>query len=171
MNVTRTSHRALVITVSDRSAAGEREDRSGPAAVARLRDGGFACSEPLVVPDGADSVEAALRAALAEGARLIVTTGGTGLGPRDVTPEGTARVITRQIPGIAEELRRIGASEKPGGMLSRGLAGIVDAAPGVTAGALVVNLPGSTAAVGSGIPVILSVALHVIDQIGGGDHT
>lgn len=164
-------YRAVVITVSDRSSAGLREDRSGPAAVAGLRAGGFDCADPVVVPDGADSVESALRAALAEGARLIVTTGGTGVGPRDVTPEGTARVIRREIPGIAEELRRIGASEKPGGMLSRGLAGVVDAAPGVTAGALVVNLPGSTAAVGSGIPVILSVARHVIDQLGGGDHT
>ena len=164
-------YRAVVITVSDRSAAGLREDRSGPAAVEGLRADGFECGAPVVVPDGADSVESALRAALAEGARLIVTTGGTGVSPRDVTPEGTARVITRQVPGIAEELRRIGASEKPGGMLSRGLAGVVDVAPGVALlGALVVNLPGSTAAVGSGIPVILSVARHVIDQLAGGDH-
>lgn len=166
--MTVTSHRAVVITVSDRSAAGLREDRSGPLAVAGLRDGGFDCGDPVVVPDGADSVEAALRAAFAEGARLIVTTGGTGVSPRDVTPEGTARVLTREIPGIAEELRRIGASEKPGGMLSRGLAGVVDAPGGR---ALVVNLPGSTAAVGSGIPIILSVARHVIDQLAGGDHT
>lgn len=160
-------YKAVVVTVSDRSAAGVREDRSGPAAVEGLRAGGFECAAPTVVADGADSVEAALHAALAAGARLIVTTGGTGVSPRDATPEGTARLITREIPGIAEELRRIGASEKPGGMLSRGLAGVVDAAGG---GALVVNLPGSTAAVGSGIPVILSVARHVIDQLGGGDH-
>ena len=161
-------YRAAVITVSDRSAAGLREDRSGPAAVEGLRAGGFACADPVVVPDGVESVESALRAAVADGANLIVTTGGTGVSPRDVTPEGTARVITRQIPGIAEELRRIGASEKPGGMLSRGLAGVIDSARG---GCLVVNLPGSTAAVGSGIPVILSVASHVIDQLAGGDHT
>lgn len=161
-------YRAVVVTVSDRSAAGLREDRSGPAAVALLRDGGFECGAPVVVPDGADSVEGAVRAALAGGARLIVTTGGTGVSPRDVTPEGTARVITRDVPGIAEELRRIGASEKPGGMLSRGLSGVVDSPGGC---ALVVNLPGSTAAVGSGIPVILSVARHVIDQLAGEDHT
>lgn len=158
-----------MITVSDRSAAGLREDRSGPAAVAALRAGGFGCADPVVVPDGADSVESALRSALTAGARLIVTTGGTGVGPRDATPEGTARVLTREVPGIAEELRRIGASEKPGGMLSRGLAGVVDPAGG-GAGALIVNLPGSTAAVASGIPVILSVARHVIDQLAGGDH-
>ena len=159
-----------MITVSDRSAAGLREDRSGPAAVEALRAGGFVCGDAVVVPDGADSVESALRAAVTEGARLIVTTGGTGVSPRDVTPEGTARVITREVPGIAEELRRIGATEKPGGMLSRGLAGVVDA-DGDAVGALVVNLPGSTAAVGSGIPVVLSVARHVIDQLAGGDHT
>ena len=161
-----------MITVSDRSAAGLREDRSGPAAVEALRAGGFVCGDAVVVPDGADSVESALRAAVAEGARLIVTTGGTGVSPRDVTPEGTARVITREVPGIAEELRRIGATEKPGGMLSRGLAGVVDVGgEAAGAGALVVNLPGSTAAVGSGIPVVLSVARHVIDQLAGGDHT
>jgi molybdenum cofactor synthesis domain-containing protein len=154
---------AAVITVSDRSSAGEREDASGPVAVAALREAGFECADAAIVPDGADSVEAGLRRALAAGARLVVTTGGTGLGPRDATPEGTARVILREVPGIAEELRRRGAAEKPAGMLSRGLAGATDAA-------LVVNLPGSPAAVASGMPVVLSVARHVIDQLTGGDH-
>ena len=87
------------------------------------------------------------------------------MGPRDETPEGTARVLTREVPGIAEELRRRGAAEKPAGMLSRGLAGVVD-----SAGALIVNLPGSPGGVASGIPVVLSVARHVLDQLGGGDH-
>ncbi len=117
------------------------------------------------MPDGADSVERALRALIAAGVRLIVTTGGTGVGPRDATPEGTVRVITRQVPGLAEELRRRGAAEKPAGMLTRGLAGVVD-----PQGVLVVNLPGSPAGVASGMPVILSVAAHVLDQVGGGDH-
>ncbi|BDV31480.1 MogA/MoaB family molybdenum cofactor biosynthesis protein [Microbacterium terricola] len=161
--------RAAVITVSDRSAAGQREDAGGPIAVAALQAAGFSCDTATVVPDGADSVEAALRAALAAGARLIVTTGGTGVGPRDRTPEGTARVLTRDLPGIADELRRLGAAEKPAGMLSRGLSGVVDVDEG-RGGALVVNLPGSPAAVISGIPVVLSVARHVIDQLGGGDH-
>ncbi len=157
--------RAAVITVSDRSASGERDDASGPVAVAALRDAGFACEDALIVPDGADSVERALRALIAAGVRLIVTTGGTGVGPRDATPEGTVRVITRQVPGLAEELRRRGAAEKPAGMLTRGLAGVVD-----PQGVLVVNLPGSPAGVASGMPVILSVAAHVLDQVGGGDH-
>jgi molybdenum cofactor synthesis domain-containing protein len=158
--VTRT---AVVITVSDRSAAGLRADESGPVAVAALREAGFACDDARVIPDGADAVASALRECLASGARLIVTTGGTGLSPRDATPEGTARVLEREVPGIAEELRRRGAAEKPAGMLSRGLAG--------TSGrALIVNLPGSPRAVASGIPVIASVAAHVLDQLDGGDH-
>lgn len=156
------SHSAVVITVSDRSAAGEREDASGPTGVEALRAAGFE-AVGVVVADGADSVEAALRAALAAGARLIVTTGGTGVGPRDDTPEGTARVLTREIPGIAEELRRIGTAVKPAGMLSRGLAGIAG-------DALIVNLPGSPTAVETGIPVVVSIARHVIDQVAGGDH-
>lgn len=157
--------RAAVITVSDRSAAGDRDDASGPVAVAALREAGFDCAEAVVVPDGADSVERALTVEVVAGAKLIITSGGTGVGPRDQTPEGTARVITREVPGIAEELRRRGAAEKPAGMLTRGLAGVVD-----PHGALVVNLPGSPAGVASGMPVVLSVARHVLDQLGGGDH-
>lgn len=157
-------HVARVITVSDRSAAGLREDRGGPLAVSLLREAGFICADAVVVPDGADSVEAALRAAVAEGSGLIVTTGGTGVAPRDRTPEGTARVLDRELPGVAEELRRRGLADTPLSVISRGLAGIVD--PGV----LVVNLPGSTRAVASGITVIAEIAPHVLDQLAGGDH-
>ncbi|WP_460772400.1 MogA/MoaB family molybdenum cofactor biosynthesis protein [Microbacterium sp. GXF7504] len=155
--------RAAIITVSDRSAAGLREDASGPVGVAMLREAGWDCPDAVIVPDGADSVEAAIRARLADGARLVLTTGGTGIAPRDRTPEGTARVLDRELPGIAEELRRLGAAEKPAGMLTRGLAGIAG-------DALVVNLPGKPAAVASGVPVVLSVAAHVLDQLDGGDH-
>lgn len=155
---------AHVITVSDRSAAGLREDRGGPLAVSLLREAGFDCDEPVVVPDGADSVEAALRAAISAGAGLVVTTGGTGIAPTDRTPEGTARVLDRELPGIAEELRRRGLSDTPLAVISRGLAGIADP------GTLVVNLPGSTRAVASGIAVIAELAPHVLDQLAGGDH-
>ena len=157
---------AYVITVSDRSFSGEREDRGGPIAVGLLREAGFECPDAEVVPDGAASVEDALRRAVAGGARLIVTTGGTGVSPRDETPEGTRPVITREVPGIAEELRRSGLSDTPLSVLSRGLAGIVDPER-----ALVVNLPGSTRAVASGMPIILGVAGHVVDQVKGGDHS
>lgn len=155
--------RAAVLTVSDRSAARLRPDAGGPLAVAVLREAGFDCPDAIVVPDGADAVAEALQALLEAGARLIVTTGGTGVGPRDRTPEGTAGLLDQELPGIAEELRRRGTAEKPAGMLSRGIAGIARRA-------LVVNLPGSPAAVTSGMPVILSVAQHVIDQVAGGDH-
>ena len=157
--------RAAVVTVSDRSAAGSRTDESGPLAVAALREAGFDCADAVVVADGADSVERALTAEVVAGVKLIVTTGGTGVSPRDQTPEGTARVVTRQIPGISEELRRRGAAEKPAGMLTRGLAGVVD-----PHGVLVVNLPGSPGGVASGMPVVVSVARHVLDQLGGSDH-
>lgn len=155
---------ARVITVSDRSAAGLREDRGGPLAVSLLREAGFDCADAVVVPDGADSVEAALREAIATGAGLVVTTGGTGIAPTDRTPEGTARVLERQLPGIAEELRRRGLADTPLSVISRGLAGIADP------GTLVVNLPGSSRAVASGIAVVAELAPHVLDQLAGGDH-
>ncbi|MBP2435790.1 MogA/MoaB family molybdenum cofactor biosynthesis protein [Microbacterium amylolyticum] len=154
---------AAVITVSDRCFSGLREDRGGPLAVSALRDGGWRCDDATIIPDGADGVEHAVRAAIAEGVELIVTTGGTGISPRDLTPEGTARVIETQIPGIPEELRRLGASAAPGGLLSRGVAGIAHKT-------LIVNLPGSTGAVRDGISVILRIADHVLSQLRGEDH-
>jgi molybdenum cofactor synthesis domain-containing protein len=157
--------RAAVITVSDRSSSGGRDDASGPVAVAALREAGFDCADAVVVPDGADSVERALVAEILAGAKLIVTSGGTGVSPRDETPEGTRRVVTREVPGIVEELRRRGAAEMPAGMLSRGVAGVAD-----PHGALIVNLPGSPKGVASGMPVVLSVAQHALDQLGGSDH-
>jgi molybdenum cofactor synthesis domain-containing protein len=133
-------------------------------AVSLLREAGFDCADAVVVADGVDSVATALRALIAEGTGLIVTTGGTGIAPTDRTPEGTARVLDREIPGIAEELRRRGLADTPMAVISRGLAGIVDP------GTLIVNLPGSTRAVASGIAVIAELAPHVLDQLAGGDH-
>jgi len=154
---------AAVITVSDRSAAGVRPDTSGPIAVAQLREAGFACADATVVPDGADAVAQALRDAIAAGARVVVTTGGTGLSPRDETPEGTARVIEREVPGIAEELRRRGLADTPASLLSRGIAGVAGRA-------LIVNLPGSPRAVATGMSVVVAVAAHVVNQLEGADH-
>lgn len=158
-------HTARVITVSDRSAAGLREDRGGPLAVSLLREAGFDCADAVGAVGDDDRVEAGLRAAIAAGPGLVVTTGGTGIAPTDRTPEGTARVLDRDLPGIAEELRRRGLSDTPLSVISRGLAGIVDP------GTLVVNLPGSTRAVASGIAVVAELAPHVLDQLAGGDHS
>lgn len=154
---------AAVLTVSDRASAGTRADTAGPLAVAALRDAGFECPDAVLTPDGADAVERSLLDLIATGARLIVTTGGTGIAPRDATPEGTARVLDRLIPGIPEELRRQGSATLPTALLSRGLAGI-------SGDTLVVNLPGSRGAVADGMPVIVSVAAHVIAQLDGEDH-
>ena len=155
--------RALAVTVSNRAAAGVYEDRSGPVLADLLRSAGCAVDGPLVVPDG-DAVEAALRDAVAGGYDLVVTTGGTGLTPLDLTPEMTRRVVEREIPGIAEALRAAGAAAGvPAAILSRGVAGVA----GRT---LVVNLPGSTGGVRDGMAVLAPVLGHAVAQIHGGDH-
>jgi molybdenum cofactor synthesis domain-containing protein len=156
--------RALAVTVSNRAAAGVYEDRSGPVLADLLRSAGCGVVDgPVVVPDG-DPVEAALRSALAEGYDVVVTTGGTGLTPGDLTPEMTRRVIEREIPGIAEALRAAGAAAGvPAAILSRGVAGVA----GRT---LIVNLPGSTGGVRDGMAVLAPVLAHAVAQINGGDH-
>lgn len=116
-----------------------------------------------MVPDTADRITAIISALVVAGARLVVTTGGTGVGPRDVTPEATRPLLRAELPGIAEEIRRVGTAKMPLAMISRGTAGLCGSA-------LVVNLAGSGGAVRDGIPVITSVATHIIDQMNGGDH-
>lgn len=155
--------KALAVTASNRAAGGVYEDRSGPVLADLLRSAGCQVDGPLVVPDG-EPVEAALRSALADGYDLVVTTGGTGLTPGDLTPEMTRRVIDREIPGIAEALRAAGAAAGvPSAILSRGVAGVA----GRT---LIVNLPGSTGGVRDGMAVLGPVLGHAISQIHGGDH-
>jgi molybdenum cofactor synthesis domain-containing protein len=160
--MTSTPGTATVVTVSDRSAAGVREDRSGPLGARLLKDAGWA-ARVVVVPDDRGEIAAAILASVERGDALVVTTGGTGAAPRDVTPEATAPLLERDLPGIAERIRAVGVEQLPQAMLSRGVAGIVGQS-------LVVNLAGSPGAVADGIPVILAVATHVADQLGGGDH-
>lgn len=162
---------AVAITVSDRSSDGRREDESGRRLVEALRALGYAVPDPVVVPDGVESVAGALRDAVEGKARLVVTTGGTGMGPRDLTPEGTRLVLTRENPGLAEHLRREGTRHTPFAAVSRGLAGVVDWPEELgRGGTLVVNLPGRPDAVTQGMEVLGPLLGHVLDQVRGGDH-
>jgi molybdenum cofactor biosynthesis protein B len=156
--------RARVITVSDRSHGGLRHDTSGPVLASLLKEElGFGEAEVVVVPDEIPQIEAALREAVAAGIDLVVTTGGTGFAPRDVTPEATRRVLEREAPGLAEALRQFNRDTVPTTILSRAVAG-------VAAGSIIVNLPGSTGAVRDGIAVLEPVIGHAIVQLRGGDH-
>ncbi len=155
---------ARVFTVSDRSHGGVRADTSGPLLASLLADIGFLVDGVTVVPDEADEVAHALRDAVAAGIDLIVTTGGTGFSPRDVTPEATLRVITREAPGLVEMLRAADRERVPTSILSRAVAGIAG-------GSVIVNLPGSTGGVRDGVAVLAPVIGHAIAQVrGGGDH-
>lgn len=157
------TYRGRVITASTRAAAGEWEDTSGPILVAGLRALGIDVDEPVVVADG-DPVLAALRAAITDGVDVVLTTGGTGHTPRDLTPEMTRQVIDRESPGLAEAIRTFGVAHGvPTAVLSRGVAGLA----GTT---LIVNAPGSRGGAKDAIAALSPVLLHALDQIAGGDH-
>jgi molybdenum cofactor biosynthesis protein B len=155
--------RAAVITVSDRSHGGLRHDSSGPLLASLLTELGFAVGEVAVVPDEVDAVQAAIRAAVAEGVDVVVTTGGTGFAPRDVTPEAVRPLLERDAPGIVEALRQHRRDEVPTTILSRAVAGTVGAS-------FVVTLPGSTGGVRDGVTVLAPVVGHLVAQLRGGDH-
>ena len=155
--------RAVVVTASNRASAGVYEDRSGQALAEGLRELGFTVEGPHVRPDDVAALEEVLRSAVAGGADVVLTTGGTGLSPTDVTPEATRAVLEREAPGIAEAVRRYGEPKVATSVLSRGLAG--------TAGrTLIVNLPGSSGGVKDGLAVLGPLLPHLVSQLRGGDH-
>ncbi|MDA8295204.1 MAG: molybdopterin-binding protein [Actinomycetota bacterium] len=147
---------AKVLTVSDGVVAGTRRDESGPALWLRLERAGFRVLATEVCPDGIEPVAAALRRLSAGYAGLLLTTGGTGLSPRDLTPEATAQVIERAVPGFAEVIRRADARAP----LSRGICGCVG-------GCLIINLPGSTAGAVESLESVLDLVPHALSLLAG----
>lgn len=158
------THEAVVVTCSKRSAAGERDDASGPGLVAALHDAGFdVAPDAVVVADDEQAIASLLRSLADAGHRLILTTGGTGLTPTDVTPAATRQVIDREAPGLAELMRAAGMASTPMAALSRGIVGT----RGTT---LIANLPGSPRGAQESLTALLPVLRHALDQLAGGDH-
>ena len=155
---------AVVITASNRASAGVYADTSGEILAAGLTKLGYELKDPIVIPDNISQIQAAIELSLAGKVDLIVTTGGTGVSPHDVTPEATAPLIKKLLPGIPEAFRAYSRDRVPTTDLSRGLAG-------VTGSSLIINLPGSPGGVNDGLVIIERLAGHVHDQIAGVDHT
>jgi cyclic pyranopterin phosphate synthase len=160
----RAAHEAVVVTCSNRSAAGERDDTSGPALIEDLRAAGWdVAAEALVVPDDEAQIASTLRALADAGHRLILTTGGTGLTPTDVTPAASRRIIEREVPGLAELMRARGIASTPMAALSRGVVG-------VRGRTLIANLPGSPRGARESLEALLPVLRHAVEQLEGSDH-
>ena len=152
--------RAAVLTVSDSSFEGTREDLSGPAVAARLKDAGYEVVRHSVSPDDRERIAAHLRDLAATPETAIFTTGGTGVSDRDITPEATRDVIEKELPGFGEQMRTHGLVFTPKALLSRALAGTLN-------GCLIVNLPGSPKGAVQSIDAILELVPHVLDLING----
>jgi molybdopterin adenylyltransferase len=151
---------AIVITVSDGVAAGARDDDSGRALVQILKNAGFEVAEPVVVPDEQQGIADAIVAAAERGADVVVTTGGTGLGPRDVTPQATSAVVDFEVPGIGEAMRRAGAATTPMAALSRSMAGV----RGQT---LIISVPGSPKGATESLEAVMPALAHAIKLLHG----
>jgi molybdenum cofactor synthesis domain-containing protein len=155
--------RAAVITCSNRSAAGERPDDSGALLASALGSLGHEVVLRVVVPDDVAAIQAAVKEAVSAGAAVVLTTGGTGLTPTDVTPEAVGPLLDKQVPGIAEALRAVSRAAVATSVLSRGIAGTIGTS-------LVVTLPGSPGGVRDGMAVLAPLLEHAVSQLAGGDH-
>lgn len=155
---------AQVITASNRASKGLYADTSGAILAEGLRDLSYEVHDVVVVPDDIEKIQGAIKLALAESINLIVTTGGTGISPTDVTPEATRPLIEKLLPGIAEAMRAYSREKVPTADLSRGVAG-------VTGNSLIINLPGSPGGVRDGLEIIKRLAAHVHEQLAGQDHS
>jgi molybdenum cofactor biosynthesis protein B len=155
------NHRAHVITVSDRVSAKKLRDESGPALVEILKQHEFAVSGPEVVPDKQELICDAIVAAVVAGANLVITTGGTGLGPRDVTPQATTMLIDYEVPGLGELMRRAGTS--PHAALSRSMAG-------VRGSSLIINVPGSVKGAIESLEAVMPLIPHAMQLLQGHTH-
>ncbi|HEX7265269.1 MAG TPA: MogA/MoaB family molybdenum cofactor biosynthesis protein [Candidatus Dormibacteraeota bacterium] len=152
--------KAQVVTVSDGAFHGNREDLSGAALVGLLRRDGFEVGDPQVVPDEAERISEAVISAITRGADLVVATGGTGLGPRDVTPQAIAALIDYEVPGIGEAMRRAGESSTPMALLSRSMAG-------VRGRALIISVPGSPKGATESLEAVMPIVGHAIQLLHG----
>lgn len=162
------SYKAAVITCSDRAAADVYEDRSGPVLRGALANLGFDVEAAVIVPDDEERIAAEIERAIEDGARVVMTTGGTGVSPRDVTVEATLGLVDYELPGLMEEVRRRGAENTDKSLLSRGIAGVISH-PGHPR-ALVINAPGSRGGARDTIAVVGSLLDHIVGQLDGADH-
>ncbi|MEE8601735.1 MogA/MoaB family molybdenum cofactor biosynthesis protein [Euzebya tangerina] len=151
-----------VITISTRASAGVYQDTAGPAVVEVLEAEGFHCLDIVVVPDGREGVSAAIVEAC-ESADVVLTSGGTGMHPKDTTPEATRDVLDREVPGIAQAIRAASLAITPMAMLSRAISGI-------RGDTLIINVPGSPKGARESVEVVTGILAHAVDQLAAGDH-
>lgn len=161
------TYRAVVITCSDRAAADLYEDRSGPILREGLAQLGFEVADAVIIPDDTERIASAITEAILGGARIVVTTGGTGIAPRDVTVEATRGLLDYEVPGIMEETRRVGLAATDRSLLSRGLAGVATIG---TTRAFVLNAPGSRGGARDALRVAGPLLVHIVEQLDGADH-